>query len=143
MSNSNYESYFNGLKDLSLEELRAKYKELRADFIKLHSIGQWKSFFRDLSHEDLSENPHDKGKKIISLIMLEHNKLRFEYAMRRWYQFRVFDLGDYEDYPDVNYIKGWDDSLSWSEKYSLVCKQIKFEQSASESYSNYLYEKDY
>ena len=143
MSNVNYESYFNGLKDLGLEELRAEYKRMRADFIKIHSIGQWKSFFRDLSHEDFSENPHDKGKKIISLIMLEHHKLLFKYGMQKWYDFRVFDSGDYEDYPDVNYIKGWDENLSWKVKTSLVCKQIAFERQASESYSDYLYEKDY
>jgi len=142
MSDVNYESYFNGLRDLGLEELRAEYKRMRADFIELHFIGEWKSFFRDLSHEDFPINPYDRGKKIISLMMLEHNKLRFEYAMQRWFDFRVLE-GIYQDFPDVNEIEGWDESLSWKVKYSLVCKQIAFEEEVSESYCNYLYEKDY
>lgn len=143
MSNSNYESYCNGLREFSLSELREEYKTVRKVFIENHGPYAYEQFMVQRTNHLETEDLLHKGRHILSMLLIENNRYKYIYAYNRWGAFRCWDLGEFEERPDVNDIEGWDESLSWKVKASLVCKQITFEESASESYSDYLYEKDY
>ena len=102
MSNSNYDSYYNGLRELSLCELREEYKSVRKVFIQNHGLFVYVQFMESFNQYILeTEDLLERGRHILSMLLIENNRYKYIYAYNRWGAFRCWDLGEFEVLTDL------------------------------------------